>query len=150
MEPLRVLALRYASGQLSAEELPLAAAELLAAGQDGPALCDLAGRGRRESSAELLDLLREALAEAGVPYPEPADVDRWRLRDLVARLRDGQLTPDQTAAEAEQIGWDDGAPPELVPLLHQYCTCCSASYWTAEQYRAWADEVRALVLARAD
>ncbi|WBP86067.1 hypothetical protein [Kitasatospora cathayae] len=70
MDAVFALAWQYAAGQLLPEDLPMAAAELLAVGEVSPALCNLAGRG--EPTAELEELFREAMAELGVPVPDEA------------------------------------------------------------------------------
>ncbi|MFB7949790.1 hypothetical protein ACFC6L_33345 [Kitasatospora phosalacinea] len=57
---MRELALRQAAGRIPEGELPMAAAELPAAGEDSPALRDPAGRSGRERAPELAELLGQA------------------------------------------------------------------------------------------
>ncbi len=61
MDAAFILAWQYSVGLVFPEDLPMAAAELPAEGQDSRALRDLAGRSRNDDTAELQDLLREAM-----------------------------------------------------------------------------------------
>ncbi|MFD8593472.1 hypothetical protein ACFV1L_00540 [Kitasatospora sp. NPDC059646] len=144
-EQLRLLALRYLADALPTAELPTAAAELLAAGHDSPALCDLAGRGRGEPASELEPLLRRALDDAGAPCPGRAEAERWLLHDLAAQAADGRLTAVGFAAAVvhRELRGADAAEEALLVLLGQYCPCCCPDRWSAKEFRTWESDVRA-------
>ncbi|MFC8717657.1 hypothetical protein [Kitasatospora sp. NPDC057198] len=150
MERVRELALRQAAGWLTAAELPMAAAELLAAGVGGasPALCDLAGRSGREPEPELLEVLRQAMDELGVEQPESAQAERWAVRELAVRLHVGDADPAGTAA----LWWrwgnsaEGGAEQGFLEVLRRACCgdCLAGrAREEAESYRRWEEELRA-------
>lgn len=150
LERVRLVALRYCAGVLKTEELPMAAAELVADGYESPALYDLAGRSRREPAFELEPLLREVLDEFGLPYPGVAGGERWLLRDLAARVVAGSMTPAELADAVihrplDELDRDEEA---LVGELAGYCDCCIGS-WLPENLLRWETDVRsaAAVLA---
>ena len=92
MDAAFILAWQYSVGLVFPEDLPMAAAELPAEGQDSRALRDLAGRSRNDDTAELQDLLREAMAEMRVPVPDDDTAERCLLHHLAARLIAGGTT----------------------------------------------------------
>ncbi|MFC8717659.1 hypothetical protein [Kitasatospora sp. NPDC057198] len=140
---VRVLALRYFSGWLESGELPMAAAELLADGYDSAALCDLAGRARREDVAELESLLREAVAESGLRCPDVTEAGSWRLARLAGQLEAGAINPGEfceaVGAGPETLG--GGAEDRLFAVLAEYCDCCGPQAGTPA-YREWGRRVR--------
>ncbi|MFJ7905929.1 hypothetical protein [Kitasatospora sp. NPDC096204] len=117
---------RYSTGAVSPEELPMAAAELLAAGVGGesPALCELAGRrGRGEHSAELTALLWRAMTELGLPVPDEDFVRRCELHRAAARLTSGECTPSEAAAALWHAAGDHRTVAErrFAAVVDQLC-----------------------------
>ncbi|MGA5821647.1 hypothetical protein ACPC54_27725 [Kitasatospora sp. NPDC094028] len=96
MDQLHTLTWQYVAGLVPSEDLPMAAARLLAAGLDSPALRDLAGRPRHDPIHELF---LTALAELGAALPDEATAERHLLHHLAARVTAGELTPRGLAAE---------------------------------------------------
>ncbi|RKE22795.1 hypothetical protein [Streptomyces sp. TLI_171] len=147
MEPLLPLVPRYrgTSGLLPGSELPVAAARSLVDGHDSPALRELAGRGRRESSADLAPLLREVLAEFGVPDPDPAADARHLVGDLADGLHTGRLTPMPAAAAVrnEDLSPAGEDAQRLLDLPARHCDCGSTRYLAAQELREWEAAVRA-------
>lgn len=94
VERLRTLAWQYTAGLVPNEELPTAAAGLLAAGLDSPALRRLAGLSRRDGNAELFSSL---LGEFGLASPDEGTAERCVLHHLAERLTAGAATPRETA-----------------------------------------------------
>ncbi|MGW3043510.1 hypothetical protein ACWC9T_26475 [Kitasatospora sp. NPDC001159] len=145
MDAVFTLAWQHVAGLVFPEDLPMAAAELLAAGEDSPALCDLAGRGRGEPTAELEELFREALEELGVPRPDSRLAERCLLRHLAAGVVAGELRP------GEAVGWvwhDMGETATEVEwqfaeaVLRMCCSTCLEET-EAEAVHAWEQEVSA-------
>ncbi|MFG2847046.1 hypothetical protein ACGF12_28310 [Kitasatospora sp. NPDC048296] len=148
MDAVFTLAWQHAVGLVFPEDLPMAAAELLAAGEDSSALCDLAGRGRGEPTAELDQLLREALAELDVPRPDSGLAERCLLRHLAAGVVAGELTAKEAAGRA-WLGMGETATDVewqfAEAVLRNCCSSCLLELETdnAEAYRAWEQEVSA-------
>ncbi|MFI6152845.1 hypothetical protein ACIBCA_09150 [Kitasatospora sp. NPDC051170] len=145
MDPVYTLAWRHGAGQVMPEDLPMAAADLLAAGEDSPALCDLAGRARNEAPAELIDLLSTALAELGLPEPGCGLSWRCHVWETAERVATGALVPEELVgnfrcdaeADATETEWGFAAH-----YLEVDCTSC-LSYMSAEDVTAWAASTRA-------
>lgn len=141
MDQLQTLTWQYVAGRVDPADLPMAAAHLLVAGFDSPAMRDLAGRARGDSTDEVF---REALAELGTALPDERTADRCLLHHLAGRLAAGQLSPATVAGEvwflamrgdteAEAEFLDAIGPEYLIDLLTDGPT---------ERYRAWEDGVR--------
>jgi hypothetical protein len=148
MDAVFALAWQHAAGLVYPEDLPLAAAELLAAGEESPALCDLAGRGRGEQTAELEELFREALEELGVPGPDNRLAERCLLRHLAAGVVAGGLRPKETVGQV----WHDMAETATdlewqfaEAVLQMCCSSCllEVETYNAEAFHAWEQEVSA-------
>ncbi|MET9182792.1 hypothetical protein ABZX88_31945 [Kitasatospora aureofaciens] len=148
MDAAFTLAWQHAAGQVFPEDLPMAAAELLAAGDDSPALCDLAGRSRGEPTGELEELFREAMAELGVPVPEEALAGRCLLRHLAAGVAEGRLAPKEAAGTAWH-GMDEFATEVERRFARAAKRLCCADCLVVvedgdpEAFRAWEQEVSA-------
>ncbi|WP_405359532.1 hypothetical protein OG535_10955 [Kitasatospora sp. NBC_00085] len=132
----------------------MAAAELLVAGYDSPALRESAGRGRRDDIEELATLLRQALGELGVAMPDAATAERCLLHHLAARLRAGELSAGAVAGRVwcGEFWADVRTAPErafLDAVGEEYLVEHLAEYRPAE-YRAWEDGVRAAARVLAD
>ncbi|MFF2141565.1 hypothetical protein [Kitasatospora sp. NPDC058190] len=148
MDAVFTLAWQHAAGLVCPEDLPMAAAELLAAGEDSPALCDLAGRGRGEPTADLEELFREALEELGVPCPDSGLAERCLLRSLAAGVVAGEVTPKEAAGRA-WLGMGETATDVewqfAEAVLRMCCSSClvEVETYNAEAYQAWEQEVSA-------
>ncbi|QKW18397.1 hypothetical protein HUT16_04335 [Kitasatospora sp. NA04385] len=135
------VACRYRAGEVSPADLPMIAAEALAAGLDTPTLCDLAGWPRGADAHDIRTAFEQALAEAGVGLPDPLLAQRHGLRRLAARLLGGEAT-------LAELGADDWWETEVetaeersfVQLLPQ-CSCC-LEYAFALAPRRWEAELR--------
>lgn len=143
---LREAACRYRAGELLSEDLPMVAAEALAAGEDTPALCDLAGRSRTEDPRDLRDAFEQALAEAGVEPPPQHLARRHALHRMADRLVAGKVALRDVLTE----DWHEveTATPEehaLVALL-PFCVCCG-EYQFGPDRDAWEAEIQAAALA---
>lgn len=101
MDAALTLAWRHAAGTVMPEDLPMAAAELLAADHDSPALRDLAGRRRGDDTSELTALLAQAMDELGVTVPDEDTAGRCLLHELAAEVVAGRVT----AYEATHSLW---------------------------------------------
>ncbi|MFF4920050.1 hypothetical protein ACFY4B_05650 [Kitasatospora sp. NPDC001261] len=148
MDDAFTLAWQYSAGLVFPEDLPMAAAGLLAAGigGDSPALCDLAGRpGRGEPPVELTELLWQAMAELGLPVPDDGFVQRSLLHHTAARLVSGEITP----VEAVAMLWSridertTGAERRLAELVDRVCCPGCVDTWPVEVTRDWEREMRA-------
>ncbi|MFD4657697.1 hypothetical protein ACFWP2_18945 [Kitasatospora sp. NPDC058444] len=143
------LAWRHAAGRVFPEDLPMAAAELLArgVGGDSPALCELAGRpGRGERSGELAELLRQAMDELGLPVLDEELVERCRMYETAVELLSGEVAPGDVAAE--DWHWTSGNATEaerrfVAAVDEAGCPDCLGA-WPAEAARAWVREVMAV------
>ncbi|MCU7820403.1 hypothetical protein [Kitasatospora sp. DSM 101779] len=142
MDPAFTLAWQHAVGHVLPEDLPMAAAELLAEGLDSPALRDLAGRSRNEDTAELDALLHRAVAELGVAAPDHGTAERCLLHHLSARLVYGDLTPREVAARVWHGMAETATEPEarfLAVATEECCSCCldSLDIHHPEAFRSW-------------
>lgn len=81
------------------EDLPMIAAEVLAAGVDTPALCELAGWPRNAAVRDIRDAFERALAESGIGLPDRGLARRHALRRMAVRLVDGEVTPADLATD---------------------------------------------------
>lgn len=70
--PLAETAWRYRAGEGQPEDLPMIAAEAIAAGMDTPALCELAGLPRNADASEIRDLLSRRLPKSASNCPHPS------------------------------------------------------------------------------
>ncbi|MYT71390.1 MULTISPECIES: hypothetical protein [unclassified Streptomyces] len=86
MEQPATVAWQYVVRLIFPEDLPMAAADLLAAGHDSPSLGDLAGRSRREDTSEIDQLFLNAMDDLGVPVPDEETAERCLLRHLATQL----------------------------------------------------------------
>ncbi|BAJ32452.1 MULTISPECIES: hypothetical protein [Kitasatospora] len=144
MNVVRLVALRLASGQLPPEELPLAAAWLLVAGHDAPALGELAGCSGRERAVELAELFARALAELGEPALGAGEAENRLLSDLAGRLHGGLIDPVEARAGVWHERVDEATGPELRFLevaVECCCSSCAAQTEPAAQ-RDWEARVR--------
>ncbi|MEV4555671.1 hypothetical protein AB0K51_01590 [Kitasatospora sp. NPDC049285] len=147
MDAVHTLAWRYVAWQVMPEELPMAAAELLAAGYDSPALCDLAGRARREETGVLQALLEAAVGELGVGLPTVGRAERYLLRDLALRLLSGAATALEVAAAVSGVEGEDADDLELRFLRVAGGECCTrcltdVQLYNPEAYAAWETDLR--------
>ncbi|WP_331737628.1 hypothetical protein OHA38_43955 (plasmid) [Streptomyces sp. NBC_01732] len=102
MDQVFAVAWQYVVGLVPPEDLPMEAAQLLAVGLDSPALRDLAGRTRREETAEIEGLLRQAVGELGTAIPDEESAERCLLHYLAGQLAAGAKTPGEVAARVWQ------------------------------------------------
>ncbi|RFC77431.1 hypothetical protein DXZ75_05820 [Streptomyces sp. AcE210] len=93
------VACRYQANEKRPEDLPMIAAEALAAGLATPALCELAGWPRNADARDIRDAFEQALAESGIDVPDPGLARRHALRRLAARLIDGEIAPADLATD---------------------------------------------------
>ncbi|MFF2629877.1 recombinase family protein [Kitasatospora griseola] len=94
-------ACRYQADEIRPEDLPMIAAEALAAELDTPTLCELAGWPRNADARDIRDAIEQALAESGIRLPDRGLARRHAPRRMAARFIDGETTPADLAAD----GW---------------------------------------------
>ncbi|MER6106300.1 hypothetical protein ABT115_29515 [Streptomyces sp. NPDC001832] len=87
------VACRYQADEIRPEDLPMIAAEALAAGLDTPTLCELAGLPRNADARDIRDAFEQALSEAGIALPDPGLARRHALRRLAGRLINEEIAP---------------------------------------------------------
>ncbi|GAA1234812.1 hypothetical protein [Streptomyces rhizosphaericus] len=102
MDQVFAVAWQYVVGLVPPEDLPMEAAQLLAIGMDSPALRDLAGRTRREDTAEIEGLFRQAVGELGTAIPDEESAERCLLHYLAGQLAADAKTPGEVAARIWQ------------------------------------------------
>ncbi|MEU8543930.1 hypothetical protein AB0C52_28725 [Streptomyces sp. NPDC048717] len=139
-------ACRHQAEGIPAEDLPMIAAEALAAGADTPALRELAGLPRRADPRDIRDVFEQALREAGIGLPEPGLARRHALRRAAARLVAGAIEPVDLAtqewAEIEGETAEERAFTALIPP----CDCCFA-YTLGTDRRVWEARLHSSALA---
>ncbi|MEU9036314.1 hypothetical protein AB0D45_15610 [Streptomyces sp. NPDC048352] len=139
-------ACRYQAGEVWPEDLPMIAAEALAAGLDTPTLCELAGRPRHDDARDLRDAFEQALSESGIRLPGRGRARRHALRRAAARLLDGDVTAaDLATGDWAETAAETAAEQSFVALLPP-CACCIA-YTLGLDQTAWEVRLRAAALA---
>ncbi|MFI6849545.1 hypothetical protein OG535_04210 [Kitasatospora sp. NBC_00085] len=140
------VACRYQAGEIRPDDLPMIAAEALAAGLDTPTLCELAGWPRNAGTHDIRNAFEQALSESAVALPDPGLARRHALRRLAARLVDGEIAPADLATddwwETEVETAEERSFVRLIPQ----CACC-LEYALGVDLRAWASELRIAALA---
>jgi hypothetical protein len=111
MDQPATVAWQYVVRLIFPEDLPTAAAHLLAAGYDSPSLCDLAGPSRRAETAEIDELLDGAMDELGVPIPDEETAERCLLHHMATQLGAGAISPRDAAARITNYSCCDGRHP---------------------------------------
>ncbi|WP_052434813.1 hypothetical protein [Streptacidiphilus melanogenes] len=144
MDQLFVVAWQYVVGIVESEDLPMRAAELLAAGLDSLALRDLAGRGKSEITTELSELFRQAVHELGESMPSKETAERCLLHHLAGQLAAGTKTPGEVAARVWQglTSAQTGAEREFLQAVgDEYYVDYIADH-QPDAFRAWETELR--------
>ncbi|MFJ8885838.1 hypothetical protein ACIRJR_20845 [Streptomyces sp. NPDC102402] len=140
------VACRYQADEIRPEDLPMIAAEALAAGLDTPTLCELAGWPRNADARDIRDAFGQVLAESGIGLPDRGLARRHALRRMAARLIDGGTTPAELATDG---WWDTDAETateqSFVALIPQ-CDCC-IEYTLGLDRQVWAAQLRNAALA---
>ncbi|MFC0597856.1 hypothetical protein [Streptomyces palmae] len=143
---LKEVACRYQADEIQPKDLPMIAAEALAAGLDTPTLCELAGRPHTADTREIREAFEQALSEAGIELPDPGLARRHALRRLAERLVAGEVAP---AGLASDVWWETEVETaeerSFVSLIPQ-CVCC-LEYTTGLDQRTWAAELHRAALA---
>jgi hypothetical protein len=143
---LSEVACRYQADEVRPEDLPMIAAEALAAGLDTPTLCELAGWPRSADTHDIRNAFERALAESGIELPDPVLARRHALRRLAARFVDGEIT----SADLARDDWwetevETAEERSFVKLIPQ-CSCC-LEYTPGFDQQAWDAELRIAALA---
>ncbi|MFB7383790.1 hypothetical protein ACFC6U_35995 [Kitasatospora purpeofusca] len=143
---LAEMACRYRADEIPPEDLPMIAAEALAAGLDTPMLCELAGLPRNADAHDICDAFDQALSESGIGLPDPGLARRHALRRLAARLVEGEVAPADVATddwwETEVETAEERSFVRLIPQ----CACC-LEYTLGLDQQTWAAELRIAALA---
>ncbi|GAA2325498.1 hypothetical protein GCM10010431_54300 [Streptomyces kunmingensis] len=138
----------YQADEVCPEDLPMTAAEALAAGADSPTLCELAGLSRKTDSRDIRDAFEQALAELGIALPDPAPAQRYALRRLATRFAAGDVSLTELASdtwwEVEVATAEEHAFVELL----RTCACCF-EYTLGLDEEEWKSRLRATALALA-
>ncbi|MFD6417059.1 hypothetical protein [Streptomyces sp. NPDC060194] len=140
-------ACRYRSDEVCPEDLPMIAAEALAAGADTPSLCELAGWPRTADPRDIRDAFERALDEAGVSLPDPDVARRHALRRTAARLVAGELAPGGLATDAWWEAQGETEAERALLALIPACECCAA-YTLGLDQRTWERRLREAAHAR--
>ncbi|WP_050502575.1 hypothetical protein [Streptomyces monomycini] len=143
---LSEVACRYRADEMRPEDLPMVAAEALAAGLDAPALCELAGWPSNADVRDIRDAFEQALAESGIELPDRELARRHALRRMAAKLVDGETAP----ADLARDDWweteaETAAERSFVALIPQ-CECC-IEYTLGLHQQKWEDQLRNAALA---
>lgn len=140
MDQPATVAWQYVARLIFPEDLPMAAAHLLAAGYDSPSLSDLAGLSRRAETAEIDELFEGAMDELGVRIPDAETAERCLLHYMAARLCAGAVSPRDAAARI----WQGIA--SLTEAERNFVQAVGEEYYldylSPEDLRAWENVVR--------
>lgn len=133
------VAWHYVARLIYPEDLPMAGADLLAAGYDSPSLRDLAGRSRRQDTAELDGLFVSAMDELGVRIPDDETAERCLLHHLATQLSVGSMSPRQAAARVWQgITAFTSAERAFVEAVGEEYYL---DYLSPDEFRSWENTV---------
>ncbi|MFJ9680448.1 hypothetical protein ACIRP2_20665 [Streptomyces sp. NPDC101194] len=140
------VACRYQADEIRPEDLPMIAAEALAAGMDTPTLCELAGWPRNTDARDIRDAFEQALAESGIGLPDRGLARRHALRRMAARLIDGEISPADLATDDWwETEIETAVEQSFVALIPQ-CDCC-IEYTLGLDQQTWAAQLRNAALA---
>lgn len=146
--PLEKAAWLYQAGQVCPEDLPMTAAEALAAGADTPTLRELAGLPRTADPRDIRDAFEQAISEAGIALPDHHLAQRYALRRLAMRFVAGELALAELASdhwwEMEVETAEEHAFMALIPQ----CACC-IEYTLGPDQKVWETQLRIAALALA-
>ncbi|MGW5353650.1 hypothetical protein ACWERV_24445 [Streptomyces sp. NPDC004031] len=140
MDQPATVAWQYVARVVFPEDLPMAAARLLAAGYDSPSLCELAGLSRRAETAAIDELFDGAMEELGIRVPDDEIAGRCLMHHIAAQLCAGVLSPRDAAARV----WRG-----IASLTEAECEFVRAvgeeyhlDYLSPDGLRAWENAVR--------
>ncbi|MGA4846978.1 hypothetical protein ACOBQB_12195 [Streptomyces sp. G5(2025)] len=146
--PLEEAAWRCQVGWMRPEDLPMAAAEALAAGLDGPTLVELAGMPCNADPRDIRDAFEQALPEVGIALPDHGQAQRHALRALAVRFVAGETG----LAELASDGWwqteVESAEERAFVALLPPCTCC-LEYTLGLDEEEWRTRLRSAAFALA-
>ncbi|MBM7169217.1 hypothetical protein JQK87_12460 [Streptomyces sp. G44] len=146
--PLEEAAWRCQVGWTPPEDLPMAAAEALAAGLDGPALVELAGMPRNADPRDIRDAFEQALSEVGVALPGHRQARRHALRALAVRCAAGETDLAELASDDWWETEGGSAEERAFVALLPPCTCC-LEYTLGLDEEEWRTQLRTAALALA-
>ncbi|MGW7595999.1 hypothetical protein, partial [Streptomyces rubiginosohelvolus] len=118
-------ACRYQADEIQPEELPLIAAEALAAGLDTPTPCELAGWPRNADVRDMRDAFEQALSASGIALPDRSPARRHALRRMAARGIDGEITSADLATDDWWETQAETAAEQSFTALIPQCACCT-------------------------
>ncbi|WP_412079498.1 hypothetical protein ACLF6K_38785 (plasmid) [Streptomyces xanthophaeus] len=140
------VACRYQADEIRPEDLPMIAAEALAAGLDTPTLCELAGWPRNADARDIRNAFEQALSESGIELPDRGLARRHALRRLAARVVAGEVAPADLAKDDWwEMEVETAEEQSFVSLIPQ-CGCC-IEYTLGLDQRTWVAELRIAALA---
>ncbi|MDT0473545.1 hypothetical protein RM863_15555 [Streptomyces sp. DSM 41014] len=139
------VACRYRADEIRLEDLPMIAAEALAAGLDTPTLCELAGLPRHADTREIRDAFEQALSEAGIELPDRGLARRHALRRLAARLIAGEIAAGDLATDDWWETEAETAEERSFLSLIQHCACCTENTLGLDR-QTWTAELRSAAL----
>ncbi|WP_304452983.1 hypothetical protein [Nocardiopsis sp. YSL2] len=144
--PLEEAAWLYQADQMCPEDLPMTAAQAIAAGVDTPALCELAGLPRLADPRYIRDAFEQALAESGIAIPDHHLARRYALRRLATRFIAGEVALAESASdEWSQVEVETAEERAFLALLPP-CACC-IEYTLGLEEAVWEAQLR--IAARA-
>ncbi|MCA1221107.1 hypothetical protein [Streptomyces sp. 8L] len=141
--PLVEAAWLYQADQVCPEDLPMTAAQALAAGMDTPTLCELAGLPRHADPREIRDTFEQALEELGINLPDHDLARRFALRRLATRFTAGKVDLAEMASDEWSEMEVETAEEQAFLALLPPCACCieytlglDEAAWEAKLQRA--------------
>ncbi|NXY93387.1 hypothetical protein HYE82_02965 [Streptomyces sp. BR123] len=114
----------YQADQLCLEDLPMTAAQALAAGMDTPTLCELAGLPRHADPRDIRDTFEQALEELGINLPDRHLARRYALRRLATRFTAGEVDLAELASDEWSEMKVETTEEQAFLALLPPCACC--------------------------
>jgi len=142
----RLLAARWAAGDLYVEHVPSLAADLLEMGHDTPSLRRLAGEAVTHHSADLEPLIARTFQELGVVYPLTESQEKlYASRQIAREVIYGLRNPWAAASNLEVVIWNwrwvDQVPAfEIIYSINDELT------WDDESMRRTKTEMKSALI----
>ncbi|MFI6468569.1 hypothetical protein [Streptomyces sp. NPDC050538] len=139
--PLVEAAWLYQADQVCPEDLPMTAAQALAAGMDTPILRELAGVPRHADPRDIRDTFEQALEELGIDLPDHHLARRYALRRLATRFAAGEVDLAGLASDEWSEMEVETAEEQAFLALLPPCACC-IEYTLGLDEAAWAAQLQ--------
>ncbi len=123
-QTLEEVAWLYQVGQMPPEDLPMAAAQALAVGEESPTLCELAGLSRHADPRDIHDAFEQALEELGIALPDYPLARRYALHRLATSVVAGEVVLADLASDEWGETEVETAEEQAFLRLLPSCGCC--------------------------